>query len=104
THSPLPFRAHLREEVGPAVGGTAAIGAVCNDDVLVWQFHFWIRILDGGIVPLLYFAEENVSERLGRKSQRLRYAWHVVCGNGSAENSREMQNVGPLLGAIILQL
>ena len=93
-HFVLPVVAGLGKEIGPDVGGAAAIGAMHDDDIGAGKLDALIRASQfPGSFHLVIVPRINSRESLLREIQFAGDARNVVGRHDGAENGGEVQNL-----------
>ena len=93
----LPFRADLRQVVGPDERRARAVRATDDRDQLVGQLDARIEIGDRLLVPLLDLAEVDVGEHGSRELHRAgRDAFDVHDRHDAADDRRKLHEAGGL--------
>src|SRR3954452_3309907 len=98
----LPLGRVVGEEGREELGRTGLVGAVADRDRLVGQLHVRVRLRDGGVVPLLDVAEEDVGGRLAVELEALLDARDVVGDRDGPEHARDVHGLALLLGRLDL--
>ena len=96
------MRHYLGEVIGKDIGGTAAIGAVNDDDGLIGKVDPRVRFGNRGIIPAGDLTQEYTGQGLRGELQFRVHAGNVVGRNHRAQHGWNVQDLGLGLGQLLV--